>query len=270
MGTKKNKKTSNNIYQKRTRKNPYAPANAEVHVYGKNTHKCVTDSKGFPSPRNKNPAEIVLDASEGFIPLWKKGLTLRWRFSPSLYNFFQYPDKAMNGIRVLLAEALLEWGYAVPVKFSEQDDNWDFEIVVKNDDCNGGGCILASAFFPDSGRHQLVIYPKLFTQSPQEQMETMAHELGHIFGLRHFFAELLETDYPSIKFGKDQATSIMNYGDKSKMTESDRADLKELYERVWSGELKEINGTKIVTFWPYHKFGEMAECNSSTPFIYRH
>ena len=48
--------------------------------------------------------------------------------------------------------------------------------------CSTSGCTLASAFFPDSGQHELKIYPTMFEQSLQEQIETLAHELGHVFG----------------------------------------------------------------------------------------
>jgi predicted Zn-dependent protease len=71
----------------------------------------------------------------------------------------------------------------------------------RNDDCDANGCVLASAFFPDAGRHELVIYPKMFTQTHEEQVETMTHEIGHIFGLRHFFANITETAWPSQIFG---------------------------------------------------------------------
>jgi hypothetical protein len=69
------------------------------------------------------------------------------------------------------------------------------------DNCTPSGCVLASAFFPDSGRHQLVLYPKMFSQSKKEQIETLIHEIGHIFGLRHFFANVSETVWPSEIFG---------------------------------------------------------------------
>ncbi len=233
---------------------------SNIHIYGKKNKpiRCETDSKGFATPKNRKRAELVLDTSEGFIPLWKKGLNLRWRFSPTIYNFFQNseelmsPEEAIDKIRNIFSKGILEWGDAAPIKFSERNDAWDFEIVVKNDDCSYGGCVLASAFFPDSGRHQLTIYPKLFKENEQEQIETIAHEIGHIFGLRHFFAKLKETAFPSVNFGQQNPFTIMNYGHKSKMTPDDKNDLKALYKKVWSGELLGINGTKIVTFRPYH------------------
>lgn len=254
MAKKENK---SNIYLERDENNPFAPAGPELHHYGENLTTCHTDSKGYATPKNKGRTELIIDRSEGFIPLWKKNSHLRWRFSPTLYNFFKSPERAMAGIRQLFAAGLQEWGDAPPVRFTEREDAWDFEIIVHRDNCSAHGCTLARAFFPDSGRHQLILYPKLFQQSPQEQKETMAHELGHIFGLRHFFAEVKEKAYPSVKFGVQNPFTIMNYGTKSKMTVQDQRDLKLLYESVWSGKLSAINGTRIVLFAPYHELGSI-------------
>ena len=52
----------------------------------------------------------------------------------------------------------------------------------------------------------------MFTQSPEEQVETLIHEIGHVFGLRHFFAQLSETAWASEVFGTHDPLSIMNYG----------------------------------------------------------
>lgn len=217
----------------------------QVHIY-RDRVVCNTDSRGLPTPKGKSPLEIVVDASEGFIPLWAKDTTLRWRFQERSMASFSNSAAAMAGIRNLIGEAILLWGDATPVKFSERDEAWDFEIVVRNaDDCDANGCVLASAFFPDGGRHELVIYPKMLTQIRKEQIDTLAHELGHVFGLRHFFAQVSETAWPSEVFGSHRPFSIMNYGGQSELTNEDRADLQRLYQAVWRNELTQINGTPI-------------------------
>jgi hypothetical protein len=152
----------------------------------------------------------------------------------------------------LMSEALLRWGSAAPVKFTHDTDLWDFEIVLRNaPNCTPRGCVLASAFFPDAGRHELTIYPTMFEQVREEQIETMIHEFGHVFGLRHFFAAVSETAWPSETFGTHSPFSIMNYGAMSKLTEVDLRDLTELYRLVWSGRLTHINGTPIHLVKPY-------------------
>jgi hypothetical protein len=223
----------------------------EIHVFG-NGVVCDTDSRGHASPDGRSLIELVVDASEGFIPLWAKNVTLRWRFQERSLSFFQDPVEASAAIRELFGQAILAWGDAAPVKFAQRSDAWDFEIVVRDGDrCSVDGCVLASAFFPDAGRHELRIYPKLFTQSRDEQIETLVHELGHVFGLRHFFANISEKKWPSQIFGVHKAFTIMNYGAKSMLTDDDRQDLKKLYQAVWDGELDKINGTPVKLVKPF-------------------
>ena len=169
---------------------------------------------------------------------------------------FSNPEAAEEEIRNVLGEALLAWGTAAPIAFTEDEDVWDFEVVVRTgDDCSPSGCVLASAFFPYSGRHQLTLYPKMFTQVRKEQVDTLIHEIGHVFGLRHFFAQVSETAWPSEIFGKHSKFSIMNYGSLSELTDDDKDDLRRLYQSVWAGSLSNINGTPIRLFKPYHTFG---------------
>lgn len=256
----------------RTKKSPAEPkganplllrkvdkAESEVHVFG-NKVVCDTEDRGHPTPRGRSPLRIVLDASEGFIPLWARNTTLRWRFNDRSMRIFANPTAAKNYIENLLGEALLAWGNAAPVKFSKREDAWDFEIAVRRaDDCDINGCVLASAFFPDAGRHQLTIYPKMFSQSRKEQVETMLHEIGHVFGLRHFFADVSETEFPSEIFGTHSRFSIMNYGSDSSLTAKDKADLTRLYQLAWTGRITQINGTPIRFVRPFHTVGEMRE-----------
>jgi hypothetical protein len=247
---------------------PFQPRNPEeaarevesqIHLYGPGAI-CDTEKRGYARPKNRSPLEIVVDATEGFVPLWAKDTTLRWRFQERSMSFFEDPEAAKTAIKDLLGEALLAWGDAAPVKFSQRDDAWDFEVVVRERDrCNPNGCVLASAFFPDPGQHEMVIYPQMFAQSEEEMVETLVHETGHIFGLRHFFANISETAWPSEVFGTHKPFSIMNYGSQSELTDDDKADLKRLYQAAWSGELTEINGTPIRSVKPFNAIGASPE-----------
>ncbi len=196
----------------------------------------------------------MVDASEGFIPLWDENVVLRWEFDEDSLAIYSNADEIKSYVRELLAEALLKWGEAAPVKFSENSSIWDFKLRIEaSDNCNPRGCTLARAFFPDSGRHDLLLFPKMFEQSRKEQVDTVIHELGHVFGLRHFFANVSEKTWPSKVFGKHKAFSIMNYGEKSQLTADDKKDLSLLYQLVWAGDLTEINGTPIMLLTPYHE-----------------
>ena len=213
---------------------------------------CRTDYRA----RKRSPFEIVVDATEGFIPLWAENLVLRWKFNEPSLAVFQQPEAVKERVRILLNSAITAWEDAAPIRFKEEVDNSDFEIVVeRNDDCTPQGCTLAQAFFPDSGRHQLYVFPRMFGQSEKEQVDTLTHEIGHIFGLRHFFAPDLETPWPSEIFGENKPFSIMNYGNLSELTDTDRSDLKKLYKSAWSGELTNINGTPIKLVRPFHYLG---------------
>ena len=247
----KNKSPKNGIFGRRPDAELKALLQPVTHVYHGGA-RCETDSIGFPTPNNRSPLELVVDASQGFIPLWDRQVTLRWRFQEQSLLPFADPEAVKQYIRQLLGKALYAWGEAVPVKFTEQREPWDFEVVVRSEDnCNVTGCTLARAFFPDAGQHELVLFPKMFGQSAQEQMETMAHELGHVFGLRHFFAQVSEKAFPSRIFGQHRKISIMNYGANSKLTKTDISDLKQLYADAWSGQLMEINGTPVQLMTPY-------------------
>lgn len=240
----------------------FSPKNSrpgdQAHVYG-SSFLCDTDQKGYPTPRNQSQTDLVLDASEGFIPLWEVNRILRWRFHQGSMSYFNDVETAKSGIRTLFSEAVMAWGDSAPVRFEERDDAWDFEIYMSNvSNCRpGGGCTLARAFFPDSGRHRLVLYPDMFKQSRKEQVDTFIHEFGHVFGLRHFFADVHETAYPSVIFGTHKPFTIMNYGHNSELTSDDKNDLKNLYQAVWRRELLNINGTPIVQVKPYHYLGFM-------------
>jgi hypothetical protein len=224
-----------------------------VHLF-RNGVRCDTDRRGHATPGGMSLEKLVVDASEGFIPLWDKNVILRWRFAEGTLDHFQDPAAAERVIEDLFGRAILAWGVAVPVKFAKRNDAWDFQIVVRrNDDCDNNGCVLASAFFPDAGRHQLDIYPKMFEQSDKEQLETLAHELGHVFGLRHFFALLSEQSFPAEIFGVHKRFSIMNYGEDSFLTADDKSDLAKLYDAAWSRRITDINGTPIHLVRPFHE-----------------
>jgi hypothetical protein len=231
-----------------------AAAEAEqpyVHVYGSDV-VCETDQRGYATPENRSPLELAFDATNGFIPLWSPGVTLRWRFAPRSMALFADPAAARAYLRSLFGRALLLWGEWLPVRFNEVVDRWDFEIAVTAQaNCTPAGCTLARAFFPDSGRHDLLIYPTMLEQPYQEQIETLAHEVGHIYGLRHFFAHITEQRWASEIFGEHSPFSIMNYGAQSVMTDNDRQDLQRLYAGAWSGEIIDINGTPIRLVQPF-------------------
>ena len=85
---------------------------SDVHVYYQGA-VCETDTRGYPTPENRSPTELVVDASEGFIPLWEAETALRWRFQENSMQIFQNPEGAKAAIRQLLGEAIIAWGLSV-------------------------------------------------------------------------------------------------------------------------------------------------------------
>src|SRR5882724_8700088 len=121
------------------------PAELLAEVAQRQTHQlgkgiiCRTDYR----PLDRTPFEIVVDATEGFLPLWGENLVLRWRFNTASLSIFQNPDAIKEKTRDLLNSAIAAWADAAPIRFTEEADNSDFEMVIeKNDDCDPRGCTL--------------------------------------------------------------------------------------------------------------------------------
>src|SRR5258708_23761030 len=111
-------------FRQREGEGPAPEVEALVHLLGPGVI-CDTEPRGHATPRGRNPREIVVDASEGFIPLWASDMILRWRFRESSMTSFADPAAAKAEIRNLFADALLAWGTAAPVTFTYDDDLWD-------------------------------------------------------------------------------------------------------------------------------------------------
>lgn len=247
--TKSMNRTANELLSLKQKEELLSLYEINVQKIGPNTI-CRTDRRA----KHRSRTDLVIDATDGYIPLWDQNLVLNWRFNKVSLLPYANPEEIMVKVRYLWEKALTLWGWT-PIGFKEREDLNDFEIVVNRfDDCTDLGCTLAQAFFPDQGRHPLYIYPKMFEQTEKEQVDTLAHEIGHIFGLRHFFAPEFETQFPSVIFGDHKPFTIMNYGGESEMSDSDRNDLKLLYESVWKGELTAINKTRIKKVRPFHYF----------------
>ncbi|CAN0352313.1 unnamed protein product, partial [Ectocarpus sp. 4 AP-2014] len=111
----------------------------QLHRLGKNL-VCRTDERGFATPGDRGPLDLVLDASEGFIPLWRFGTTLRWCFDEAALNALEDRVRRGSQVRDLIEEAMMAWGDAAPVKLREERDSYDFRVVVHaSDDCTFRG-----------------------------------------------------------------------------------------------------------------------------------
>ncbi|KAG0380172.1 hypothetical protein BGX24_009787 [Mortierella sp. AD032] len=224
----------------------------KTHFFLKNC-LCVT---GERAPTHNHSSPEILVGTLGIIPLWAKNTVLRYRFNHTSAVALEQLHRTEEDFIRLFKKAIGMWGDAAPVTFKADDAAWDFEFDIRKDKfCFEGGCVLASAFFPDTGRHQLVIYPSMFNHNEAEQVETLVHELGHVFGLRHWFAKREDGNgWRAEVFGRQDPVTIMNYDDRrtlideSTLTDADKTDLIKLYDSAWSGGIKHINTTPIVLF----------------------
>lgn len=194
--------------------------------------RCATDR---PSKSGIFP-EVVVDLVRDKVPLWSPGTTLNWRFDEGSFERFGDTERMKRKVSRLMRDAMNAWGNAAPIKFNKSNTVPDFEVYMRQRrDCKDG-CVLASAFFPSSRLERVTLYPSMFEYDEEDQLSTMVHEIGHIFGLRHFFAQTdaYERKFPSLVFGKHSRFTIMNYGSESRLTEADRQDLARLYDAAWS------------------------------------
>ncbi len=99
-------RTSADPFKRRDPTDTIAAEEQYAHVYGKRVI-CETDTRGFPTPGNMSPAEIVVDAGDGFVPLWAKDTVLRWRFQEQSLSIFEDPTAAKASLTNLLGESIL-------------------------------------------------------------------------------------------------------------------------------------------------------------------
>ena len=88
-------------FRLRTGDKPTREAEAEVHVLGPGII-CDTESRGHEQPHGASLTELVVDATAGFIPLWARNTTLRWRFNERSMSAFANAGAAKREIRKLL------------------------------------------------------------------------------------------------------------------------------------------------------------------------
>jgi len=211
---------------------------------------CWADQASLPQSSTPD-SRLIADATDGII-LWKQGCTLNYGFNASSFQLSSSPELTIAAVRTLFAHALAGWGDSAPVRFIEANNAYDFEFVLKpRASADELSSALAKSFFPSNRQEKFEIYPLLFEQSVAEQIETLQHELGHVFGLRHFFAREAEAGL-AVLFGTDTPFSIMNYGVESTLSQADLSDLIKLYSMAWDGRLRSINQIPIGFVLPYH------------------
>ncbi|OTB00918.1 hypothetical protein M426DRAFT_15022 [Hypoxylon sp. CI-4A] len=111
-----------------------------------------------------------------------------------------------------MIRAVRMWNKA-PVKFERVNPNEKatFQVTYRRRSPDNNPLTLAKSFFPKSRRGVLYVYSSaLYDMNSPYLDKILAHELGHILGLRHEHAES-RGESTSILLGKSSPCSIMLY-----------------------------------------------------------
>lgn len=117
-----------------------------------------------------------------------------------------------------LAQVAAAWnalGLGIIVKAVKDYEPAVFELAYRQDEPNGDGNSYTSAFFPGAPAElrKILVFAKSFEPDHVDSLTNIfCHEIGHILGLRHEFAEesARERSVRSVQFGPRNRLSVMN------------------------------------------------------------
>jgi len=196
-------------------------------------YKCNTED-----PSN----ELWVHLEGGEVPLWQYDAVVTFTLLSS-----SFPSVAhANFTKEQILAAISDWGISgIELRFVPESDSRKATFIVRYSKRPNGGTI-ARAFFPTAEQSDVVIYPLAFSRGQIDYLKNvLAHELGHVYGLRHEFA-IEEGD--TLQFGPSNSSSVMNYNDPPVIQSSDRIWLQKLYNK---NELITFIGTKN---FPIHRY----------------
>ncbi|KAL7791751.1 hypothetical protein V8C43DRAFT_283862 [Trichoderma afarasin] len=189
-------------------------------------YRCATEAYGGTEVRVGKG-----DFKEDYIPRWRRGSELTYTIDA---KSFPTSAEAVQ-VKAAMQTAISMWkGIGASFKYLEVD-NSDSATFVVTYHCHGPRNIYASSFFPDESPGDLLVY-KLGLSHAAYLANILAHEIGHILGLRHEFADKNHKEGKILRcvlFGKKNPRSIMNYHEdlgQLQVSEQDLRELKDFYE----------------------------------------
>ncbi|KID74806.1 uncharacterized protein G6M90_00g108510 [Metarhizium brunneum] len=205
--------------------------------------RCVTEQHAKTDP---------CSAQIGFgdhVPRWAPGSVLTYVICTET---FPSPDDASYATNQL-TEAIHMWmGVGATFKQVRRDRKATFRVVYRPKHRPDTEDVLANAFLPNGGRRNqrtLHIYALAFSDTHVDyQANILAHEIGHILGLRHVFAKEKEYKW-SAKWGNGCQNSVMDYYTHSSLLRVQQQDLEEL-KAFYDSPMTEYEGKPVINFVP--------------------
>ncbi|PTB37865.1 hypothetical protein M441DRAFT_175227, partial [Trichoderma asperellum CBS 433.97] len=198
----------------------------------------------------KTPTSVCVteEGAEKEVRVGWKGHATRWKKNSVLrYNICTHTFPSLRWAKLVAhaaAEAISMW-QNIGARFEEvgRDEKATFAIKYCFEPDNCRRDVYASAFFPKTSPGELFVYEVALEPSHVGFLTNiLAHEFGHILGLRHEFA--VET---SFLWGEANDRSIMNYFsdlNQLQVGEQDRENLATYYE-CEAGQCERLSITDI-------------------------